>query len=350
MLTTDDGSKLSKFSRRYSCLTKKINTMAAEPPVVWACPACSYAENVHGTMCEMCLAARPRISRSVLLVEKNSTHPAAVAARGSRKARPHPPKARGVVPSTRESPARGAKDKANARMADQLGVVPMAEVVHSPESSPDGPLVPPPAAARRAGAVDLAAEDSDSDKSPPPSRGVGRKTTGLGLGLGESSPTFSPDCSPELPTDNEVSKYSFFARLAHYMEGKKISEANRAAVEVCISVEAGAAVRSMDPMKKEKKENAFYNKYMGILDEIEDDQFADDSVCDAMRRRYKKAKMDNNPARLWRKYESDLTELRNFAKKLPGVGSLSELPSGSNQLRHMKMPLVQKLWVEANPV
>ena len=89
---------------------------------------------------------------------------------------------------------------------------------------------------------------------------------------------------------------------------------------------------------------------MGILEEIEDDQFADDSVRDAMRRRYKKAKMDNNPARLWRKYESDLTELRNFAKKLPGVGSLSELPSGSNQLRHMKMPLVQKLWVEANPV
>ena len=172
---------------------------------------------------------------------------------------------------------------------------------------------------------------------------------GVGVGV-KSSPTFSPDSSPELPTDNEVSKYSFFARLAHYMEGNKISEANRAAVEVCISVEAGAAVRSMDPMKKEKKENAFYNKYMGILDEIEDDQFANDSVRDAMRRRYKKAKMDNNPARLWRKYETDLTELRNFAKKLPGVGSLSELPSGSNQLRHMKMPLVQKLWVEANPV
>jgi len=348
-----DGSELSskkvpKFSRWYNCLTKKINTMAAQPPVVWACPACSYAENVHGTMCEMCQAARPRISRSVLLVEKNSTHPASVAARGGRKPRP-PLKARGNVP-TRESPARGAKDKANARMADQLGVVPMAKVVRSPESSPDGPLVPPPAAARRAGAVDLAAEDSDSNKSPPPLRGVGRKTTGLGLGLGESSPTFSPDSSPELPTDNEVSKYSIFARLAHYMEGNKISEANRAAVEVCISVEAGAAVRSMDPMKKEKKENAFYNKYMGILDEIEDDQFANDSVRDAMRRRYKKAKMDNNPARLWRKYETDLTELRNFAKKLPGVGSLSELPSGSNQLRHMKMPLVQKLWVEANPV
>ena len=134
------------------------------------------------------------------------------------------------------------------------------------------------------------------------------------------------------------------------MDGNKITEANRAAVEVCISVEAGAAVRSMDPMKKEKKENAFYNKYMGILDEIEDDQFHDESVRDAMRRRYEKAKMDNNPARLWRKYESDMTEIRNFAKKLPGVGSLSELPSGSNQLRHMKMPLVQKLWTAKHPV
>jgi hypothetical protein len=52
----------------------------------------------------------------------------------------------------------------------------------------------------------------------------------------------------------------------------------------------------MDPMKKEKKESAFYSKYMAILDEIEDDQFHHESVRDAMRRRYKKARMDNNPA------------------------------------------------------
>ena len=47
-------------------------------------------------------------------------------------------------------------------------------------------------------------------------------------------------------------------------------------MEVFISVEAGAAVRSMDPMKKEKKEKVFFNKYMGILDEIEDDRFEDE--------------------------------------------------------------------------
>ena len=95
-----------------------------------------------------------------------------------------------------------------------------------------------------------------------------------------------------------------------------------------------------------KKEKAFFNKYMGIVDEIEDDQFKDDSICHAICRGYKKAKLNKNPAHLWRKYKSNLTELCNFLKKLPGVGGLSELPSGSNQLQHMKMPLVHKLWKE----
>ena len=321
----------------------------AAPPDVWTCAACSYSENIDGITCQMCQIARPRSTRSVLLVDKNSTHPAAVTARGGRKPRP-PPKARGVLPP-RESPARGAKDRANAQMADQLGVVALAEVVHSPVSSPDSPLVRPAAAARSASAGlgntagdDESLDDDDDDLPSVSSRSPGRKTTG------EEGALFSPPDDPETPTDKEVSRYSFFSRLQHYMDGSKITEANRAAVEVCISIEAGAAVRSMDPMKKEKKENAFYNKYMAILNEIEDDQFHDESVREAMRRRYKKAKMDNNPARLWRKYESDLTDLRNFAKKIPGVGSLSELPSGSNQLRHMKMPLVQKLWTEKHPV
>ena len=218
-------------------------------------------------------------------------------------------------------------------------------------SSPDGPLAPPPAAARAGvGIVDVTGGDTDNSNGSllRPSRGLGLKTTGLVLG--DSSPNFSPNNSPESPTDNEVSKYSFFARLMHYMDGNKISDKNRAAVEVCISVEAGAAVRSMDPMKKEKKEKAFFNKYMDILDEIEDDQFDHECVRQLMRRKYKKTKLDNNATRLWRKYEFDLTELRNFAKKIPGVSSLSELPSGSNQLRHMKMPLVQKLWIEKHPV
>ena len=73
-------------------------------------------------------------------------------------------------------------------------------------------------------------------------------------------------------------------------------------------------------------------------------------VRENMRRMYKGAKKENSPKSLWRKYEVELTGLRTFAKKIPGIGNLAELPSGSTQLRHMKMPLVQKLWKEKNPV
>jgi hypothetical protein len=133
----------------------------------------------------------------------------------------------------------------------------VAQVVHSPESSPDVPY-------------DDSTDDDDGSPTALPSRVAGRKTTGLKSG--DSSANFSPNnSSPVSLTDNEVSKYSFFARLMHYMDGNKISEANRAAMEVCLPVKAGAAVRSMDLMKKEKKEKAFFNKYMGILDKIEDD-------------------------------------------------------------------------------
>ncbi len=58
LLTTALSSKkVPKFSQRYNCLTKKINTMAAQPPVVWACPACSYAENVQA-LCANCAKRR----------------------------------------------------------------------------------------------------------------------------------------------------------------------------------------------------------------------------------------------------------------------------------------------------
>ena len=63
---------------------------------------------------------------------------------------------------------------------------------------------------------------------------------------------------PDLPTVNEVRKYSFHSRLIHYMEGHKISESNRAAVKLCFLSEAGAFVRNMDPMKKDIKERAFF--------------------------------------------------------------------------------------------
>jgi hypothetical protein len=86
----------------------------------------------------------------------------------------------------------------------------------------------------------------------------------------------------------------------------------------------------MDPMKKEKKEQVYFAKCMAALDEIEDEMFASDPLCDSMRARYKNAKKDNTGSTLWRKYEAKLREIRNFTKQIPGVGSLSALPNGSN--------------------
>ncbi len=90
---------------------------------------------------------------------------------------------------------------------------------------------------------------------------------------------------------------------------------------------------------------------IAIVNEIEDDQFVDEAlVREKMRRMYKGAKKDHTAQSLWRKYEQELTLLRTFAKKIPGIGNLAELPSGSTQLWHMKTPLVRSLWKEKNPV
>ncbi len=78
--------------------------------------------------------------------------------------------------------------------------------------------------------------------------------------------------------------------------------------------------------------------------------FSQTNLSECMHLRYKNAKKENTGTSLWRKYEAELTQLRNFAKKIPGVVGLLELPSGSNQLRHMKMPLVEALWREKHPV
>ena len=204
--------------------------------------------------------------------------------------------------------------------------------------------------ARLGGILD---KDDDSVSSNSSCRVIGTKTTGMYEMSPDDSPLFprhDDEFSTATPTDNEVSKYSFFDRLKHYMEGNLITEGTRASVELCILVEAGAAVRGMDPMKKEKKECIFFRKYMAFLDEIEDSMFSNPNLRDNMRVRYKNAKKENTGTSLWRKYETELRELRNFAKKIPGVGGLSSLPSGSNQLRHMKMPLVEALWREKHPV
>jgi len=150
--------------------------------------------------------------------------------------------------------------------------------------------------------VNSASDDSsdveESDKSAPL----------FGVEVLNGSPTFSleNDQMADSPTDNEVSKYSFYSRLTYYMEGHKISKSNRAAVELCLLFEAGAFMRNMDPMKKDIKERAFFTKYIAIVNEIEDDQFVDEALSrENMLQMYKGVKKDHTAQSLWRKYEQE---------------------------------------------
>ena len=131
-------------------------------------------------------------------------------------------------------------------------------------------------------------------------------------------------------TDQEVSKYSFYDRLEHYMERELIKEENRKSVELAIMVEAGANVREMGVMTKELRANRSHSEYVSIIAEIPDTRFEDDSLRASMQHRFKEMRKGEMSAEnLLRKYESELTTLRRFAYKFPGVGNLRKLPSGT---------------------
>ncbi len=85
-----------------------------------------------------------------------------------------------------------------------------------------------------------------------------------------------------LPTDAKASKFSCYQHLTHYMDGVNISQQNRKAVELLILVKAGTTVQNMDPMKKLLREEVLLQKYMQIINKIEDIQFEDESMWAGM--------------------------------------------------------------------
>ena len=188
-------------------------------------------------------------------------------------------------------------------------------------------------------------DDSSQDSSSVSSGG------GLGIGNLSFSGEEDDDDFEGEKTDQEVSKYSFYDRLEHYMERELIKEENRMSVELAIMVEVGANVREMGVMTKELRANRFHSEYVSIIAEIPDTRFEDDSLRASMQHRFKEMRKGEMSAEnLLRKYESELTTLRIFAYKFPGVGNLSKLLSGTAQLQQLRRPLVAKLWVEKNPV
>jgi len=186
---------------------------------------------------------------------------------------------------------------------------------------------------------------------------TGDPTTGM---ESDASPSFSitnsidgfvDDFEDDLKTDAEVSRYSFFDRLEHYMEHVPISSANRKTVELTIMVEAGSNVREMATMNKDSRELAFHREYLTLIGDIDDERFTDDGVRRQMQTVFKGArKKEMCAGTLYRMYESQMTLLKKYAYKFPGVGSLSQLPSGTTQLQQMKKPLIMAAWKKKFPV
>ena len=150
--------------------------------------------------------------------------------------------------------------------------------------------------------------------------------------------------------DAEVKKYSFLERLRHYMDGNKISDANRKCVEWAILFEVGTLVRNMDTMRTADMEASIFGKYVNIVHDIEDEHFESDSVRAKMLHRFKSGKKDLTGRNLLRKWKSETANFRSFWYKFPGVRRMSDLPSGSNQIKHMKKPYIASLWAKDNPV
>ncbi len=77
-------------------------------------------------------------------------------------------------------------------------------------------------------------------------------------------------------------------------------------------------------------------KYLHIVNNIEDELFENKPVRDAMCINYKGANGGGvTSATVYWKQETEINNIRKFAAKFPGVGDMSELPSGSTQVRDM---------------
>ncbi len=120
---------------------------------------------------------------------------------------------------------------------------------------------------------------------------------------------------------------------------------NRIAVEACIFVEVGTAIKDLEAMKMKipVMEELFYNKYMRIVRSIPDERFARINLCLSMLEMYGGAKKPNTGCSLLHKYKTYVGVICKFALHFPGIKSMSKLPSVTTQLSQMKGPVVAKL-------
>jgi hypothetical protein len=113
----------------------------------------------------------------------------------------------------------------------------------------------------------------------------------------------NPDDADSVP-DAEVNKYSFLKHLCHYMEGNKISNANRKCVEWTIPFEVGTLVRTMDTLRTADMKDRVFDKYVNKIRDIEDRLGAHKDAA----HRFKAGKQDLCSRNLLRKWKSETVD------------------------------------------
>ncbi len=104
-------------------------------------------------------------------------------------------------------------------------------------------------------------------------------------------------------------------------------------------------------MKKEERERLFLSEHMNNFRTIPDSNFESAGICTKMLCYFKGAcQKEMDGGQMWRYYENELNEVNKFAYKFLGVGNISQLPSGTNQLRQMRRSMVLKIWREMHLV
>jgi hypothetical protein len=129
-----------------------------------------------------------------------------------------------------------------------------------------------------------------------------------------------------------------------------ISLFNCSAVETCIFVEVGTAIKDLEFMKIADMEVLFFNKCVALVRSIPNDLFLDDSVHVSMLEKYVGAKKPNTGWSLLHKYKKDVGEICKFGHHFPGIKCMSKLLSGTTQLLQIKGAMIIELWKSVNTV
>jgi hypothetical protein len=107
-------------------------------------------------------------------------------------------------------------------------------------------------------------------------------------------------------------------------------------VETCIFFKVGTAFKDLESMKMSDMDIMFNNKYVPIVRLIPDDCFVGNSVCLSMLEKFMGAKKPNTGWSLLHMYKKNVGDIYKFGLCIPGIKSLSELPSGTTQLSYIR--------------